>query len=107
MRIANATAALLLGIVLSPAIALAQEPPVLPAELFQLTGRVGILGYTYSENLGDIESDYTTVGPAWGVTATVRLLERVELAGDELGRKHVAADGFTRKNHDDFFAVHC
>ena len=46
MRIANATAALLLGIVLSPAIALAQEPPVLPAELFQLTGRVGILGYT-------------------------------------------------------------
>jgi hypothetical protein len=85
VRIANATAALLLGILLSPAIALAQEPPVLSAEFFRLTGRVGILGYTYSENLGDIESDYTTVGPAWGVTATVRLLERVRFGVDYFG----------------------
>ena len=54
MRIANGTAALLLGILLSPAMALAQEPPVLPAELFRLTGRVGILGYTYSETTDNL-----------------------------------------------------
>jgi hypothetical protein len=85
VRLANATAALLLGILCWPTVALAQGFGPLPADFFRLTARAGILGYHYSEDIGDIESDYTTVGPAWGLNATVRPVERFRLGVDYFG----------------------
>jgi len=85
VRFASRTAALLLGIFLWPTVVLAQGTGGLPADFFRLTARAGILGYHYSEDIGDIESDYTTVGPAWGVNATVRPLERLRFGVDYFG----------------------
>lgn len=85
MRLANGTAAFLLGIVFSPTVAVAQGASALPADFFRLTARAGILGYHYSEDIGNIRSSYTTVGPAWGIAATVRPLDRLRFGVDYFG----------------------
>lgn len=85
MRLVTTTAALLLGLLLSPTVALAQAPGVLPTEFFRLTPRAGIAGYYYTEDIGDIESDYSTAGPAWGLNATVRLMDRLRVGADYFG----------------------
>lgn len=85
MRLVTTTAALLLGMLLLPTVVLAQGSGVLPADFFRLTTRAGIAGYYYSEDIGDIDSDYTTVGPAWGINATVRPIDRLRLGVDYFG----------------------
>jgi hypothetical protein len=52
---------------------------------FLLSGRVGVQVFDYREEFGDIESEYTSVGPTLGLTASLRLAERLRLTGDYLG----------------------
>jgi hypothetical protein len=56
-----------------------------PEDWFRLSGRVGLQVLDYREEFGDIESEYTSVGPALGVTARLRLTERLRVTGDYLG----------------------
>jgi hypothetical protein len=52
---------------------------------FRLTGRIGVQVLDYREEVGDIESEYTSVGPALGLAASLRLTGRLRVNGDYLG----------------------
>jgi hypothetical protein len=65
----------------------AQSPTSVPGhdDFLRLSGRVGVQVFDYREEFGEIESEYTSVGPALGLTASLRLSERLRLNGDYLG----------------------
>jgi hypothetical protein len=69
--------------------ALADAPGALTGldDRFRLSGRVGVQVLDYREEFGDIESEYTSVGPALGLAASLRLTERLQVNGDYLGSR--------------------
>ncbi|MGH7313984.1 MAG: hypothetical protein ACREJV_12490, partial [Candidatus Rokuibacteriota bacterium] len=59
-------------------------PPSLP-EQFTLAISGGLQVFDYKEDFEGGESDFVSVGPAWGVTASLRVAERWRLNLDYLG----------------------
>jgi hypothetical protein len=86
-RLATALAMAVLLVIAPGRWAAAEGPaPVTATEdRFRLTGRVGLQVLGYQEEFGDIESEYTSVGPALGVAGSLRLTERVRVGGEYLG----------------------
>lgn len=64
----------------------AEAQTLLPSdERFVLGARVGVQAFNYQEHVGTTDSDYSSVGPALGVTGSFRLIDRLRLNIDYLG----------------------
>jgi hypothetical protein len=94
--------------------ALADTPTPMLADRLRLSGRVGVQILDYREEFGDIESEYTSVGPALGLAASLRPTERLRVNGEYLGslilEREEAWDnvltGLTEQENDLRIALH-
>jgi len=64
----------------------ADAQTILPTDArFVLGVRAGIQAFNYQEHIGNTDSDYDSVGPAIGVTGSLKLIDRLRLNVDYLG----------------------
>lgn len=95
----GALLAVLLVVAGGPVRALGQETPQLPTDVFRLGVRVGVQFFSYEEEEDPVQSDYTSSGPAIGLTGMLRFADRFRLTADWLG-SFIAEDGETWRNVD-------
>jgi len=82
-RVLVATFVILTAVLVAPR---ADAQTVLPADdRFVLGLRTGFQHFSYTEKIGAIESSYDSVGPALGLSAHFRILDRLRLNLDLLG----------------------
>jgi opacity protein-like surface antigen len=75
----------LVTIALGPSVAAAQTPAEPLPERFTISVSAGVQVFDYKEEFEGGHSEYTSVGPAWDVTASMRLAERWRINLDYLG----------------------
>jgi hypothetical protein len=93
-RLGRITTITLLALSIGAARAHAQT--ILPSDdTFSLAGRVGVQFFHYQEQIGSTKGDFDSVGPALGVTASWKVIDRWRLNGDYLG-------SFVQKNSETF-----
>jgi hypothetical protein len=64
----------------------AEGQTILPTDArFVLGVRAGVQAFNYQEHIGNTDSDYDSVGPAIGVTGSLKLIDRLRLNVDYLG----------------------